>query len=54
MDDDTDRLLNEQIFYRDPGLRLDADTLARRDLRTVFELEQRHTPSFGDIALLRS
>ena len=37
--------LNEQMFYRDPSLRIDADALSRRDLRAVFESHRSGTDS---------
>lgn len=39
-------LPNEQIFHREPRLRLDARTLAQRDLRAVFESDKEHNPDF--------
>lgn len=34
---DENMLANEQMFYRDPSSRIDADALSRRDLHAVFE-----------------
>lgn len=39
------KLSNEQIFHRDPMLRLDADTVSLRDVRATFESKTGCTPS---------
>jgi len=39
------RLSTEQVFHRDPALRLDADTVSQRDVRAAFESKTGCIPS---------